>query len=79
MQPVTKHAPPQKPTTTTPVKQSKPAPPPPPTKKPSKPQQESIPQEEGNDPDLELAKKMSLETYQEKGEGEGDDASLSAT
>ncbi|GKC28739.1 hypothetical protein Tco_1036033, partial [Tanacetum coccineum] len=39
-------------------------------------QQESIPQEEGNDPDLELAKKLSLETHQEKGEGEGDDADL---
>ncbi|GJT88941.1 retrovirus-related pol polyprotein from transposon TNT 1-94, partial [Tanacetum coccineum] len=33
-------------------------------------------QEEGNDPDLELAKKMSLEAHQEKGEGEGDDADL---
>ncbi|GKC80467.1 hypothetical protein Tco_1131241, partial [Tanacetum coccineum] len=39
-------------------------------------QQESIPQEEGDDPDLELAKKMSLEAHQEKGEGEGDDADL---
>ncbi|GJX13409.1 hypothetical protein Tco_0205167, partial [Tanacetum coccineum] len=39
-------------------------------------QQESIPQEEGNDPNLEMAKKMSLETHQEKGEGEGDDADL---
>ncbi|GKA81050.1 hypothetical protein Tco_0787742 [Tanacetum coccineum] len=39
-------------------------------------QQKSIPQEEGNDPDLELAKKLSLETHQEKGEGEGDDADL---
>ncbi|GKA23431.1 hypothetical protein Tco_0709393 [Tanacetum coccineum] len=39
-------------------------------------QQESIPQEEGNDPDLELAKKMSLEAHQEKGEGEGDDADM---
>ncbi|GJW70753.1 retrovirus-related pol polyprotein from transposon TNT 1-94 [Tanacetum coccineum] len=57
-----------------PVKQSKPAHSP--TKKPSKPQQESIPHEEGNDPDLELAKKLSLETPQEKGEGEGDDADL---
>ncbi|GJS52100.1 hypothetical protein Tco_0625462 [Tanacetum coccineum] len=34
-------------------------------------QQESIPREEGNDPDLERAKKMSLEALQEKGEGEG--------
>ncbi|GKG15073.1 hypothetical protein Tco_0354673, partial [Tanacetum coccineum] len=32
--------------------------------------------EEGNDPDLELAKKLSLETPQEKGEGKGDDADL---
>ncbi|GJV29860.1 hypothetical protein Tco_1386308 [Tanacetum coccineum] len=39
-------------------------------------QQESIPQEEGNDPDLEQANKMSLEAHQEKGEGEGDDADL---
>ncbi|GJZ09603.1 hypothetical protein Tco_0543886 [Tanacetum coccineum] len=36
-------------------------------------QQESVPQEEGDDPDLELAKKMSSEAHQEKGEGEGDD------
>ncbi|GJY09098.1 hypothetical protein Tco_0377283 [Tanacetum coccineum] len=34
-------------------------------------QQESVHQEEGDDPDLELAKKMSLEAHQEKGEGEG--------
>ncbi|GJY05587.1 retrovirus-related pol polyprotein from transposon TNT 1-94, partial [Tanacetum coccineum] len=75
VQPATKRATPKKPTTTTPVKQTKPAPPP--TKKPSKhdeAQQESAPQEEGNDPDLEMAKKMSLEMHQEKGEGEGDDA-----
>ncbi|GJX56236.1 hypothetical protein Tco_0286133 [Tanacetum coccineum] len=39
-----------------------------------KAQQESNPQEEGNDPDLELAKKLSLETHQDKGEREGDDA-----
>ncbi|GJS61821.1 hypothetical protein Tco_0656605, partial [Tanacetum coccineum] len=39
-------------------------------------QQESIPQEEGDDPDLEMAKKMSLEAHQEKGEGEGDDADM---
>ncbi|GJU85197.1 hypothetical protein Tco_1292743 [Tanacetum coccineum] len=71
MQPATKHATPKKPTTTTPVKQSKPAPTS--TKKPSK---QSVPQEEGDDPDLELAKKMSLEAYQEKGEGEGDDADM---
>ncbi|GJY00957.1 retrovirus-related pol polyprotein from transposon TNT 1-94 [Tanacetum coccineum] len=31
---------------------------------------------EGDDPDLELAKKMSLEAHQEKGEGEGDDANM---
>ncbi|GJW28962.1 hypothetical protein Tco_0045837 [Tanacetum coccineum] len=39
-------------------------------------QQESIPQEESDDPDLDLAKKMSLEAHQEKGEGEGDDADM---
>ncbi|GJT00752.1 reverse transcriptase domain-containing protein [Tanacetum coccineum] len=39
-------------------------------------QQESVPQEEGDDPDLELAKKMSLEAHQEKGEGEGADADM---
>ncbi|GJR99832.1 hypothetical protein Tco_0316341 [Tanacetum coccineum] len=39
-------------------------------------QQESIPQKEGDDPDLELAKKMSLEAHQEKGEGECDDADM---
>ncbi|GJZ08057.1 hypothetical protein Tco_0542340 [Tanacetum coccineum] len=39
-------------------------------------QQESIPQEEGDDPDIELAKKMSLEAHQEKGEREGDDADM---
>ncbi|GJT89828.1 hypothetical protein Tco_1078673 [Tanacetum coccineum] len=39
-------------------------------------QQESVPQDEGDDPDLELAKKMSLEAHQEKGEGEGDDADM---
>ncbi|GJR87838.1 hypothetical protein Tco_0211849 [Tanacetum coccineum] len=33
-------------------------------------QQESIPQKEGNDPDIKLAKKMSLKAHQEKGEGE---------
>ncbi|GJT32899.1 hypothetical protein Tco_0923318 [Tanacetum coccineum] len=37
-------------------------------------QQESAPQEEGDDPDLELAKQMSLEAHQEK--GEGDDADM---
>ncbi|GJY88105.1 hypothetical protein Tco_0502733 [Tanacetum coccineum] len=39
-------------------------------------QQETIPHEEGNDPDLELAMKLILETPHEKGEGEGDDADL---
>ncbi|GJR15517.1 hypothetical protein Tco_0798169 [Tanacetum coccineum] len=33
-------------------------------------------QEEGDDTDLKLAKKMSLEAHQEKGEGEGDDANM---
>ncbi|GKF78399.1 hypothetical protein Tco_0233967, partial [Tanacetum coccineum] len=65
VQPATKRATPKKPTTTTPVKLSKLAPPP--TKKPSK---------QDDDPDLELAKKMSLEAHQEKGEGEGDDADM---
>ncbi|GJS51813.1 hypothetical protein Tco_0659254 [Tanacetum coccineum] len=65
VQPATKRATPKKPTSTTPVKQTKPAPPP--TKKLSK---------QDDDPDLELAKKLSLETPQEKGEGEGDDADL---
>ncbi|GKG00828.1 hypothetical protein Tco_0302518 [Tanacetum coccineum] len=62
VQPATQRATPKKPTTTTPVKQTKTAPPP--TKKPSKQdeaQQESIPQREDDDPDLELAKKLSLE------------------
>ncbi|GJT86088.1 hypothetical protein Tco_1067805 [Tanacetum coccineum] len=34
-------------------------------------QQESIPQREDDDPDLDLAKKLSLEAHQEKGEEEG--------
>ncbi|GJS20940.1 hypothetical protein Tco_0449572 [Tanacetum coccineum] len=38
--------------------------------------QESVLQEEGDDPDLELAKKMSLDAHQEKGEGEGVDADI---
>ncbi|GJY53099.1 hypothetical protein Tco_0444763 [Tanacetum coccineum] len=41
-----------------------------------KPQQESIPQREDDDPDLDLAKKLSLEAHQEKGEEEGNDADL---
>ncbi|GJU42209.1 retrovirus-related pol polyprotein from transposon TNT 1-94 [Tanacetum coccineum] len=39
-------------------------------------QQEYVPQEKGDDPNLELAKKMSLEAYQEKGEGEGANADM---
>ncbi|GJT10603.1 hypothetical protein Tco_0857645 [Tanacetum coccineum] len=39
-------------------------------------QQEPVPQGEGDDPSLELAKKMSLDAYQEKGEGEGTDADI---
>ncbi|GJQ99347.1 hypothetical protein Tco_0522332 [Tanacetum coccineum] len=38
-------------------------------------QQESIPQREDDDPDLDLAKKLSLEAHQEMGE-EGNDADL---
>ncbi|GJX04715.1 hypothetical protein Tco_0190631 [Tanacetum coccineum] len=41
-----------------------------------KAQQESVPQGEGDDPALELAKKMSLDAHQEKGEGEGADADI---
>ncbi|GJS82367.1 hypothetical protein Tco_0748908 [Tanacetum coccineum] len=39
-------------------------------------QQEPEPQREGDDPALELAKKLSLDAHQEKGEGEGADADL---
>ncbi|GKB63401.1 hypothetical protein Tco_0919587, partial [Tanacetum coccineum] len=39
-------------------------------------QQESVSQGEGDDPALELAKKMSLDAHQEKGEGEGVDADI---
>ncbi|GJZ78561.1 hypothetical protein Tco_0643398 [Tanacetum coccineum] len=39
-------------------------------------QQEPKPQGEGDDPALELAKKLSLDAHQEKGEGEGADADL---
>ncbi|GJV10313.1 hypothetical protein Tco_1351854 [Tanacetum coccineum] len=39
-------------------------------------QQESVPQEESDDPALELAKKISLDAHQEKGEGEGADADI---
>ncbi|GJX84206.1 hypothetical protein Tco_0334980, partial [Tanacetum coccineum] len=88
-QPATKRVAPKKPTTTTPVKQSKPAPPP--TKKPSKrklPQKvrkgkptfqlvdEEDEAQQDDDPDLDLAKKLSLEAHQEKREEEGDDADL---
>ncbi|GKB42278.1 hypothetical protein Tco_0887220, partial [Tanacetum coccineum] len=89
MQPATKRATPKKPTTTTPVKQSKPTPSP--TKKPSKrklPQKvrrgkptfqlvdEDDEARQDDDPDLDLAKKLSLEAHQEKGEEEGNDADL---
>ncbi|GJX67171.1 hypothetical protein Tco_0302898 [Tanacetum coccineum] len=75
VQPATKRATPKKPTTTTPkVRRGKP------TFKlvneDDEAQQETIPHKEGNDPDLELAMKLSLETPHEKGEGEGDDADL---
>ncbi|GJS66254.1 hypothetical protein Tco_0680818 [Tanacetum coccineum] len=39
-------------------------------------QQESVPQGESDDHALELAKKMSLDAHQEKGEGEGADADI---
>ncbi|GJR31255.1 hypothetical protein Tco_1107487 [Tanacetum coccineum] len=39
-------------------------------------QQESVSQGEGDDPALELAKKMILDAHQEKGEGEGADANI---
>ncbi|GJZ38664.1 hypothetical protein Tco_0585227 [Tanacetum coccineum] len=38
--------------------------------------QEPVPQRESDDPDLKLAKKMSLDAHQEKGEGEGADADI---
>ncbi|GJT39627.1 hypothetical protein Tco_0939492 [Tanacetum coccineum] len=89
VQPATKRATPKKPTTTTPVKQTKPAPSP--SKKPSKrklPQKirkgkptfqlvdEEDEAQQDDDPDLDLAKKLSLESHQEKGEEEGNDADL---
>ncbi|GJR94158.1 hypothetical protein Tco_0266332 [Tanacetum coccineum] len=74
-EPATKRAPPKKPTTTTPkVRKGKPS-----FQlvdEDDEAQQESVPQEEGDDPDLELAKKMSLDAHQEKGEGEGADADI---
>ncbi|GJS41702.1 hypothetical protein Tco_0566745 [Tanacetum coccineum] len=78
VQPAIKHAPPKKTTTTTPGQNhSKPAP----LRqrnlsKHKLPQKNTVLQEEGDDTDLELAKKMSLEAHQEKGEGEGDDANM---
>ncbi|GJY58979.1 hypothetical protein Tco_0458871 [Tanacetum coccineum] len=84
VQPATQRATPKKPATTTPVKQTKPAPSP--TKKPSKrklPQKirkrkptfqlvnEEDEARQDDDPDLDLAKKLSLESHQEKGEEEG--------
>ncbi|GJX36029.1 hypothetical protein Tco_0247586 [Tanacetum coccineum] len=39
-------------------------------------QPEPATKQEGDDPDLELAKKMSLDAHQEKGEGEGADADI---
>ncbi|GKA58453.1 hypothetical protein Tco_0757641 [Tanacetum coccineum] len=89
VQPATQRATPKKPATTTPVKQTKPAPSP--TKKPSKrklPQKirkgkptfqlvdEEDEARQDDDPDLDLAKKLSLESHQEKGEEEGNDADL---
>ncbi|GJR75263.1 hypothetical protein Tco_0087628 [Tanacetum coccineum] len=74
----TQHAPPKKPT---PVKPTKPAPvkqtKPPSSKLPKdEAQQEPGSSGEGDDPALELAKKLSLDAHQEKGEGEGADADL---
>ncbi|GJY90955.1 reverse transcriptase domain-containing protein [Tanacetum coccineum] len=84
MQPATKRATPKKPTTTTPVKPSKPAPSL--TKKPSKrklpqkirkgkPTLQLVDEEDearqDDDPDLDLAKKLSLEAHQEKVDEEG--------
>ncbi|GJX23277.1 hypothetical protein Tco_0227722 [Tanacetum coccineum] len=89
VQPATQRATPKKPATTTPVKQTKPAPSP--SKKPSKrklPQKirkgkptfqlvdEEDEAQQDDDPDLDLAKKLSLESHQEKGEEEGNDADL---
>ncbi|GJS27765.1 hypothetical protein Tco_0488385 [Tanacetum coccineum] len=39
-------------------------------------QQESVPQGESDDPALEVAKKISLDAHQEKGEGKGADADI---
>ncbi|GJT79666.1 putative ribonuclease H-like domain-containing protein [Tanacetum coccineum] len=70
VQPATQRATPKKPTTTTPVKQTKPAPSP--TKKPSK---RKLPQKiRKGKPTFQL--KLSLESHQEKGEEEGNDADL---
>ncbi|GJS83747.1 hypothetical protein Tco_0750288 [Tanacetum coccineum] len=84
-EPAIKRAPSKKPTTTTHVKPTKlpsSKQPKSPTKKPSKhdeAQQESVPQGESDDLALELAKKMSLNGHQEKGEGEGADADIERT
>ncbi|GKF71053.1 hypothetical protein Tco_0207167, partial [Tanacetum coccineum] len=64
LKPATKRAPPKKPTTTTPVKPTKP----PSTKQPKSPTKKPSKRA------LNLAKKMSLDAHQEKGEGEGADA-----
>ncbi|GJU94326.1 hypothetical protein Tco_1319082 [Tanacetum coccineum] len=67
-EPVTKRAPPKKPTTTTPFRKGKPS-----FQlvdEDDEAQQEPVPQGEGDDPALELAKKMSLDAHQEKGEGQ---------
>ncbi|GJZ66144.1 hypothetical protein Tco_0622840 [Tanacetum coccineum] len=45
-------------------------------KSPLHSQRTPVPQGEGDDPDLELAKKMSLDVHQEKGEGEGANADI---
>ncbi|GJS86729.1 hypothetical protein Tco_0769365 [Tanacetum coccineum] len=73
-EPATKRAPPKKPTTTTPFRKGKPS-----FQlvdEDDEAQQEPVPQGEGDDPALELAKKMSLDAHQEKGEGEGADADI---
>ncbi|GJT82529.1 hypothetical protein Tco_1056871 [Tanacetum coccineum] len=46
------------------------------SKQPEPATKQPVPQGEGDDPALELAKKMSLDAHQEKGEGEGADADI---
>ncbi|GJV31538.1 hypothetical protein Tco_1391938 [Tanacetum coccineum] len=58
---------PKKPATTTPVKQTKPL---------FSEQRNLTKPRQDDDPDLDLAKKLSLESHQEKGEEEGNDADL---